>query len=180
MVGGEEGGSKGQARLKKAEEDRLMRFHRGCVRTMCGVTKRTVWKKRITAKELDEQLGVLSLQSYYAVRTARAVGHIARMDMERLPRKLLSSWLPVPRRRGSPEMTFGRTVRWRLFDRALKHPDVERVPETARALKKAFHKDWGRNGEGWLELALDRERWQTVCLLMQHERPLRTSASPST
>ena len=37
-------------------------------------------------------------------------GHVSRMDWERLPRRMLSAWVPHARPRGAPRLTYGRSV----------------------------------------------------------------------
>jgi len=59
------------------------------------------------------------------------------MPFERLPRKLLSSWVKNRRPRGAPEFTFGRGV-----FKSLKMVDVDRLD--------------------WFGLALDRDSWKNV------------------
>jgi hypothetical protein len=47
-------------------------------------------KHRITSKRLFERLGVGSFDSYYNCHLLRWAGHIARMLVDWMPRKLLS------------------------------------------------------------------------------------------
>ena len=71
-------------------------------------------------------------------RQLRWLGHMSRMDFEsRLPRRMLSSWLPHRRPTGAPTMTYGRSV-----SKALAH----------------FHVDPAR----WHELAADRTAWRRM------------------
>lgn len=37
-------------------------------------------------------------------------GHVARMPWDRLPRKMLSCWVPSKRPRGFPKITYGRSL----------------------------------------------------------------------
>ena len=43
-------------------------------------------------------------------RQLRWAGHVARMSYERMPRKVLSSWVPNERPIGVPEFTYGRSL----------------------------------------------------------------------
>ena len=63
-------------------------------------------KHRITSKSLFERLRVGSFDSYYNRRLLRWDGHVARMPMDRMPRKLLTGWGEL----GCPQMTWGHTL----------------------------------------------------------------------
>ncbi len=52
-----------------------------------------VWTHRITTDELYERIGIKSIEYYIRVRTLRWVGHMARMDKTRLPRRLRAAWV---------------------------------------------------------------------------------------
>ena len=57
-------------------------------------------------------MGLDSIDVYVARRQLRWLGHVRRMDHEmRLPRRMLSSWVPHRRPPGAPTMTYGRSVR---------------------------------------------------------------------
>jgi hypothetical protein len=64
-------------------------------------------KHRITSKSLFERLGVGSFDSYYNRRLLRLAGHVARMLMDRMPRKLLTGWVEHARQVGCSQMTWG-------------------------------------------------------------------------
>ena len=51
-----------------------------------------------------------AIDVYVARRQLRWVGHVLRMDYSRLPRRMLTAWVPHPRPRGAPRFTSGRTV----------------------------------------------------------------------
>ena len=74
---------------------------------------------------------------YVARRQLRWLGHVSRMGWERLPRRMLSAWVPHARPRGAPRLTYGRSV--------AKAMDV-------------FNLDHAR----WPELAADRARWRAM------------------
>ena len=63
-------------------------FHNRCVRAMSRITIAHMIKHRITSKSLLERLGVGSFDNYYNRRLLRWAGHVARMPMDRMPRKL--------------------------------------------------------------------------------------------
>ncbi len=65
-------------------------------------------KHRITSKKLFERLGVGSSDSYYNRRLLRWAGHVARMPMDRMPRKprkLLTGWVEHAQPVDCPQMT---------------------------------------------------------------------------
>ena len=70
-------------------------------------------KRKISMKQLFANLGgsVRPLHWHYDTRVLRWIGHIARMKLNRLPRMLLTSWVPHPRPIGCPRMTYGRTIK---------------------------------------------------------------------
>ena len=94
---------------------KIERFHNQCVRAMCHVTRREQWRKHIRNDDLQRRLGVTSAKEMVTRRMLRWAGHVARMPMERLPRKLLTGWVEHPRPHGRPEQTFGHAL-----DKALK------------------------------------------------------------
>ena len=104
---------------------------------MCGVSMSDVFEKRITTETLLDRLKSKSLDSYVVIRQLRWAGHVARMGMDRLPRKMLSSWVTNKRPVGSPEITYGRA----LF----------------KALKKA-----NVDTKHWFEIAMDRVEWRNI------------------
>ena len=73
---------------------------------------------------------------YYHNRILGWGGHVARMDMSRLPRMFLTAWVNHRRPVGCPQMTFGRTL-----NKAL----------AAKGIPKAFSE--------WSVLAQDRDEW---------------------
>ena len=51
-----------------------------------------------------------SADFYVAQRQLRWLGHVARMDFDRLPRRMLSAWTPHKRPVGAPRLTYGRSM----------------------------------------------------------------------
>jgi hypothetical protein len=117
----------------------LQSFHRRCVRAMCRVTMRSTKKHRITTESLLERLGIRTMEYYLTARTLRWAGHVARMDMDRLPRKLLTGWVDNKRPVGRPKLTYGHSLK-----KALK----------SRGLPYTFNK--------WCPLAQDRLQWSAL------------------
>jgi hypothetical protein len=78
------------------------------------------------------------IDMYVARRQARWLGHVSRMPFaSRLPRRMLSCWVPHRRPTGAPTMTYGRSV--------------------LKALDK-FHLNTAR----WPELAARRGAWRDM------------------
>ena len=102
----------------------------------------TCWVHHISTKILEKELlGLLhidSMNNYIARRQLRCLGHVSRIPFNRLPRRMLSSWLPSPRCRGAAKMTYGRTMK------------------KAKAI-------FDFNHQNWYELAADRKKWHARC-----------------
>ena len=116
---------------------RLRAFQARCVRSMCRVSRKHAWRHHISTADLEQRLGLATIDTYVSRRQLRWLGHVARMDYARLPRKMLSSWVAAPRPRGAPPMTYGRSV--------------------AKALAE-FHVD----RREWHALAADRVAWRST------------------
>ena len=97
--------------LTEELSQRLRGMHAQHLRAMCRVTRTHVWKHHISTQELGQRLGLDSIDVYIARRQLRWAGHVSRMDYAtRLPRRMLSSWVPHRRPVGAPTMTFGRSI----------------------------------------------------------------------
>ena len=82
--------------------NRLRRFHRCCVRSICHVTLRN----RLRIFYLLHRLSLESIDIYVCVpATTTLGGHVIRMPWSRLPRKMLSCWVRSKRLRGAPKYT---------------------------------------------------------------------------
>jgi len=153
--------------LLKTDQDKLERFHRRCVRTICNISRWKQWKTHTTSADLERRLGIHSLEHYLQVRLLRWVGHVVRMDYDRLPRKLLFGWVQHRRRVGRPQLTFGHRIH-RVIDAALvqAHPDIRRaVFGTSRNVATRGAGRAGRHGTeplGWVNLAKDRLKWRCL------------------
>ena len=53
-----------------------------------------MWANHITSVELMQRLGLDAVDFYLARRQLGWLGHVARMDFSRLPRRMLSCWVP--------------------------------------------------------------------------------------
>ncbi len=82
-----------------------------CMRAMCRVNKRHIRRHNISSEVLYQRLSIKSMDSYYNSKLLRWAGHVARMSMDRVPRRLLTGWVSNNRQRGAPQMSFGRTLK---------------------------------------------------------------------
>ena len=81
------------------------------------------------------------LGTFHNRRLLRWAGHVSRMPMYRVPRKLLASWVANPRPVGRPQMTWGRTLNNRAF--------------RAAGVSSTF--------TTWRDLAAYRDQWRVLC-----------------
>jgi hypothetical protein len=114
-------------------------FHNRCTRSMCRITMAHTIRCRVCSRDPRARLDIQSLDRYYHHRTLRWAGHVARMPMSRLPRKLLTGFVAHSRPTGCPDMTWGRSLK-----KALKSND----------LPTEF-------GE-WTAIAKDRVQWRAA------------------
>ena len=148
--------------LREQELQKLQRFHHDCVRAMCRVNLSHTWKRRIRTNDLLQELGLQPLRWYYETRVLRWAGHVSRMPIDRLPRMLLTSWVPNSRVIGCPRMTFGRTFKKALINRGIwKKDDPNQWKWIKLAAKRA---DW-------------RERIRQLDIPKTHE-PSRATRQP--
>jgi hypothetical protein len=102
------------------------------------VTRKHTWKHHISTEDLTRRHGLDTADFYVARRQLGWLGHVARMDYSRLPRRImLSCWVAHPRPRGAPRMTYGRSVGKALDTFGLDH-------------------------NKWPELAADRLAWRAM------------------
>ena len=118
---------------------RLSNWHNKRVREMCRVTMCQTLVHRITSESLQKRTGVFSLEHYLASRTLLWAGHVARMPKNRLPKRLMLSWIREPRVAGGQEMTYGRSLQRHLHHFGLPTVFIE-----------------------WAHLAQDRAGWHKL------------------
>jgi hypothetical protein len=133
---------------------KLRAFHAQCLRTMCGVKRLRMWSERISTWELQQDLGLVSMDCYLDRRRLRWLGHMCRMPFDRTPRRMLTSWVAAPRPSGGQLMTYGRGIY-----RALETFNIPRA--------------------SWAQLADDRVAWRDAIHggLLVSERPKRAAAA---
>lgn len=143
-------------------------------------------------KKLFADLGnrVRPLRWHYETRLLRWAGHMARMEHDRLPLMLLTSWCPHSRPVGCPRMTFGRTLKKALKRRPKIWPDLkfdrpddwETLTEAAQlrllnAHAKAKRKHDIEMQTHWMTLAQDRDSWRELVRGPEPESTQKASAS---
>ena len=127
--------------LKETLCNELRKFHARCVRTMNRTNLHHTWIHHISTKNLEKEFGLDSMNNYVARRQLRWLGHVSRMPFDRLPRRMLFSWIPSLRCRGAAKMTYGRTMK-----KAMAIFDI--------------------NPPNWYELAANRrEKWYVMIKL---------------
>ena len=99
--------------------NKLTLWHNKRLREMCRVTMCQTFVHRISSRSLQQRTGVFDLLHYVASRTLLWAGHVARMPKNRLPKRLMLSWVRQPRVSGGQEVTFGRSL-----SRYLNHFDL--------------------------------------------------------
>ena len=115
--------------LRESEVQELRSFHHDCVRTMCRISMWHVERYSITNRELLGRLGLQTMDTYLARRQLQWLGHVWRMDWSRLPRKLLTAWVPVEEKRvGGRELTWGEGVEKALKRASHAFPSVDDEP----------------------------------------------------
>ena len=177
--------------LRESEFRKLQRFHHDCVRAMCRVNLSHTRRRRISMNTLLDEVGVRQIRWYYETRLLRWVGHVVRMPIDRLPRKMLTAWVPSKRVIGCPRMTYGRTVKKALMNCGIwpRYPKFTAPPgwdfmdagtqSSLRrehiAAKNAHDKE---HAWKWTEKAAEREEWRT--LIRGPDPPKRAARPKST
>ena len=76
--------------LKDQHTKRLNVFHNRCVRTILGVNRFEHWQERLTTQVLAENFGMhWTIPDIIMEQRLKWLGHVGRMNEERLPKKLM-------------------------------------------------------------------------------------------
>ena len=86
--------------LTATHQQKLASFHRRCLRSMCHTNLFKTRVHRVTTAALLERAGLEPLIFYLDRRMITWAGKVARMSMDRVPRRMLTAWLPCKRPRG--------------------------------------------------------------------------------
>ena len=168
--------------LREEEFVKLKRFHNDCVRTILRINLNQMWRRKIRMSHLfrDLEHRVRPLRWHYETRMLRWAGHVARMDDTRLPRMLLTCWVPNSRPIGCPRMTYGRTIKkalkrdiamWPtiLTHKGLTFSQFNALDDTAKMRMERKHNLEMQTH--WMTLAQDRDSWRE---LVRGPEPVRT------
>ena len=89
--------------LPSVQEKKINTFHLRCLRRILGIT----WQQKITNEEVLRRTGLTTMYFTLSQRRLRWLGHILRMNTERIPKFLLYGELIVGKRnRGRPKLRF--------------------------------------------------------------------------
>ena len=114
-------------------------FHNQCLRGIMGITSRQQRMEHISSVQMAKQFGMKeSLEDLIVARRLRWLGHVARMEDHRIPKKILFGWLP------QCHPAHGTKMRWRDHVR--------------KDMKRFYIEE--RN---WFRLAQDGGGWRGCC-----------------
>ena len=81
--------------VKQREVHALETFHHRCLRTLLGISRAFQISRHISNEEVRSRAGLtVSLVNMISCRRLHWLGHVARMNDDRLPKQLLFGWLP--------------------------------------------------------------------------------------
>ena len=123
---------------------KLESFHNRCLRGILGITSEQQRTERITSIQIAKRFGMEdSLEDTITARRLRWLGHLARMEGDRVPKKVLFGWLPQPRPR------HGTKMRWRdRVRKDLRKFDIdERTWYTEAQERAEWRQKWHRGLE---------------------------------
>eukprot|EP00117_Sycon_ciliatum_P040682 scpid34913/ scgid5748/ RNA-directed DNA polymerase from mobile element jockey; Reverse transcriptase len=123
----------------------LNTFHHQCVRIIVGVSRRDQWDNRVTSVTMARTLGIdCDVADIIREYRLRWLGHVGRMNDDRMPKRVLFGELPATRPRHGPRK------RWR---------DV--IVDDLRSISPPVPSDC------WFDAAQDRSAWRQIA----HRRP---------
>ena len=121
--------------LTKKEEQAVLIFERKIFRRICGPKyENGEWKSR-TNRELEEMSKGENIVKWIKGQSVRWLGHLERMEEDRMPKKIFTQELEGTRRRGRPRK------RWK--------EEVERDLQVMEVRR-------------WRELVADRKKWKDI------------------
>ena len=87
--------------MKDSHVRAVTSFHRRCARSTCHVAMRATRQFHVKTTTPEERLGVIPIVQSCHRRLSGWAGAVLRMPMGRLPRQMLTAWIPRPRAVGS-------------------------------------------------------------------------------
>jgi hypothetical protein len=73
-------------------QNTLQRFHNYCCRAMAKISRRCQWKRKIKTDSINGQFGIPTTDHLVRRRVLQWLGHVARMDADRAPKRLMFGW----------------------------------------------------------------------------------------
>ena len=84
--------------MKAVHTRHLNSFYNNCIQTILGVTRYQQWNEKLTSQRLSHRFGMQhSISDIILEQRLRWLGHVGRMDEERLPNRLLFGDLNMKR-----------------------------------------------------------------------------------
>ena len=110
-------------RVVKGDMSKINAFHNSCLRKIC----RIFWPNKVSNLELYQRTGSKSVVLEIKHRRLRWLGHVLRMEQDRLPKVALRWTPPGKRRPGRPKNTWRRTVEAELKEMNLTWGQAQRA-----------------------------------------------------
>ena len=110
-------------RVVKSDMDKISAFHNGCLRKLCCI----FWPRKVSNEDLYRQTGCKDIQLEVKHRRLKWLGHVLRMQAERIP-KVALQWTPVGKRKpGRPRTTWRRTAELELREMGLSWGEATKL-----------------------------------------------------
>ena len=119
-------------RVVKGDMKKIDAFHNGCLRKIC----RIFWPNKISNADLYKKTKCQSVVLEIKRRRIRWLGHVLRMDQDRIPKVALRWTPPGKRKRGRPKTTWRRTVMTELTEMGLTWGEAQHVAQDRSRWRK--------------------------------------------
>lgn len=110
-------------RVVKSDMSRVEAFHNRCLRKICHI----FWPSKISNHDLYARTGSQSIIDEIKRRRFRWLGHVLRMEEERIPKIALRWTPPGKRKRGRPKTTWRRTVMAELTEKGITWGQAQHI-----------------------------------------------------
>ena len=128
---------------KRDATRKLEVFHNRCLRGIAGITSAQQRAEYISSVQVARQLGMEeSLEDLIVARRLRWLGHVARMEDQRLPKKILFGWLPQRRPAHGTKMRWRDRVRKDLRKFGIEESSWFRLAKTGVDGEDTAERDW--------------------------------------
>lgn len=130
------------------QERKLNAFHMRCLRTILGVT----WQDKISNEIVLAKTGCCSITAMLKQRRLRWLGHVHRMDTERLPRQVMLSQIAnVKRPVGRPILRFKDSCKRDMIGFGIKTEGWEKRADMRPEWRHDIKVGTTKHDEDWLE-----------------------------